>query len=56
MKENMDKTDLLEGRVRGEVNVLEMFVVVIAAQRSFLFAGRLKLVQCVGLLKMRQYH
>ena len=51
MKEDADKTDLLEGRVRGEVDILEMFVIVVAAQRSLLFAGRLKLVQCVCLLK-----
>ena len=35
-----------------EVNVLEVFVVVVAAQRSLLLACWLKLVQCVRLLEV----
>ena len=52
MKMNGLETHLLESRVRGEVDVLEVLVVVVAAQRSLFVAGRLKLVQCVCLLKL----
>ena len=51
-KENeLGETDLLEGGVGREVNVLEVFVVVVAAQSSLLVARWLKLVQCVRLLE-----
>ena len=49
-------TDLLKSRVWGEVNVLEVFVVVVAAQSPLLLAGWLKLVQCVCLLNKHESH
>ena len=51
-KEKIILTDLLQGGVWREVNVLEVFVVVVAAQRSLLLACWLKLVQCVRLLEV----
>ena len=52
MKENnAEETDLLEGGVGREVNILKVFIVVVAAQSSLLLARWLKLVQCIGLLE-----
>ena len=48
----LSKSYLLKGRVWREVNILEVGVLVVAAQRSLLLACRLKLVQCVRLLKI----
>ena len=48
----LGKSYLLEGGVWREVDILEVGVLVVAAQRSLLLACRLKLVQCVRLLKI----
>ena len=48
----LSKSYLLEGGVWREVDILEVGVLIVAAQRSLLLACRLKLVQCVRLLKI----
>ena len=48
----LSKSYLLEGGVWREVDILEVGVLIVAAQRSLLLACRLKLVQCVRLLRI----